>query len=167
MEKVEKFLSRHHSLDPHLYKDPTCPDLERNYSMLFHLLNDIKGIHTNPDGTIRGKVGMLPHRRDAVIARMATAHIEGMRGWVDDAPLSFPSHMLIKNPERRGSVTHSYGVRNGLMMYEGYLFGCVLYEYGVFIKRPLRSPFQYQLRQEYNDLVEEFKDTELPAWPLK
>lgn len=167
MEKVEKFLGRHHSLDPHLYKDPTCPDLERNYSMLFHQLNDLKSLHLTPEGLIRGRVGMLPHRRDAVIARIVNTDIEGLRGWIDDAPLTLFSPLLIKNPDFKGSVNHSYGVRNGLIMYKGFLFGCVLYDNGVFVRRPVRAPFQYQLREEYQQLVEEFHDTQLPSWPLK
>src|SRR6266480_502836 len=161
-EKLQQFLQTPHR-SPNVekyYKDPTCPDVEKKFTMVFTY-------------GISNKTGSIYENGNILLARLYRATVLGANEWLHKQTPSISQHpILVKNPERKFG-DQDYGETNGLitLSYENnqYLFVCQINTDNTFrIVRPIRGEnkkkhnYQTVLLDKFNDFTSSLSENFVP-----
>jgi hypothetical protein len=130
MELVNQFLLLSQKDPGNLCAPPTCLWLEYYFSKLLR-----QGLYDAEDCSFT-----LENYGNVPLARFYKAPIMGVKHWDSEAPDTFSSLMLVKNPDR--SREQQIGLRNSLIVYKEFTFACSISKGAVTVDRPVISKYQ-------------------------
>ncbi len=142
MKRVEELLAKPEDSNAWkiLLNDPICDKFERRHKKVL----EEEGLTS--DGSYYSGQGLL-------VARFLRGDIFGLDNW--DGPKKVAGSIaLVKNPQDtdRGDVEFylSFGVKNALVEFGGYMFAAQLFDRGLLVRRPVLRDDQPILRRAFH-----------------